>query len=359
MPVSTKCQIAIILLLMQASGPLPTFADHSAVQAFQTPSPPAATLKNTTYLGQPAYRMTDGAGEAVISATTAHVLRFAKLGGSNWLWNAPPDHKAVIAFNGWGGNKTWLAPQSLWSIYFGHPFPPDPAWDGPDTVTILPGPCLRMTGPVSAEGVRLTRDFSFQNGEFAITQTAEKVSGCPLALALWSDTQVAPCEAVYLPLNPTSIYQGQFVWMPKPKNPVQVTSVAPDLLRIAPEFGGAKSNFYKIATDAPVAAILAVQGNEGFLERIARGSGDYADSAPGGGLAVQYFHHGKLDPLLHYDELELLTPLLPFTLGQRWTSTVYWSLHPLPGGVGNEGLHPMMEALLGIGPSSAPAPSRQ
>ena len=318
-------------MLLAAPTLRPARADEPLAKASPTSFAPPATLENTTYLGQPAYQFRDGAAEAVISAQTAHVLRFGRVGGSNWLWNVPPDHKAIIAFNGWGGNKTWLAPQSLWTVYLGHPFPPDPAWDGPYAVTQSPGPRLRMVGPVSAEGVRLTREFSFQNGEFAITQTAEKVSGTPLLLALWSDTQVAPCDAVFLPLSLKSLYQGQFVWMPRPRNPAQVAVVAPDLLQITPEFGGPKSNFYKIGTDAPVAAILAVKGDEAFLERTTRGQGDYAESAPGGGLAVQYFHHGKVDPLLHYDEFELLTPLLPFAVGQRWTSTVYWSLRPLAG----------------------------
>ena len=292
-----------------------------------------ATLEKVAYLGFAAYRLSDGRSEAIIVPAVGRVMRYGLVGGGNFLWNAPPDHKAITRWNGWGGDKTWLAPQALWPLLFGRTFPPDPAWEKPQLPQVLPGARLRLTGSVSSAGVRLTREFSMDaGGNLLIAQTAEKVSGRPMLLALWADTQVAPCDAVYLPITRQSVYKGNFCWMTRPKRQVAVKPVSATCLEVRPEFSTTVSNFYKIGVDARAASLAAVKDGVAFVQRASRPPGDYADSAPGGGLAVQYFHHGQKDLLVHYDELELLSPLHLFRIGSRWTHVVQWSLHRLPSG---------------------------
>jgi len=292
-----------------------------------------ATLEKVACLGFAAYRLSDGRSEAIIVPSVGLIMRYGLVGGDNFLWNAPPGDKSITQWNGWGGDKTWLAPQALWPLLFGRTFPPDPAWDKPQRAQVLPGARLRLTGAVSSAGVRLTREFSMDaGGNLLIAQTAEKVRGCPMLLALWADTQIAPCDAVYLPITRQSIYKGDFCWMTRPKKKVAVKPVSATRLEICPEFSTKVSDFYKIGVDAPTASLVAVKDGVAFVQRASRPPGDYADSSPGGGLAVQYFHHGHKNPLLHYDELELLGPLHPFHVGSRWTHVARWSLHRLPSG---------------------------
>lgn len=288
-------------------------------------------LDQVSYGRFSAYRFSDGKSEAIIVPAVGRVLWYGLIGGANFLWNAPQGDTEITGWNGWGGDKTWLAPQTLWPLHFGRSFPPDPAWEGPQRVRTLSHGRLRLTGPVSSAGVRLVREFSFDaEGNFVITQTGTKVSGAPMLLALWSDTQIAPCDAVFLPISPESIFKGGICWMTRPKSEPAVEAVSSTVLQVSPEFFTTSSCFYKIGVDAPAASIAAVKDGVAFVQRAPRPVGDYAESAPGGGLAVQYFHHGHINPKVHYDELELLSPLQPFRIGSRWAHTVRWSLHRLP-----------------------------
>jgi len=289
------------------------------------------TLDKTVYEGFFAYRLSDGKTEAIIVPSVGRVLRYGLVGGDNFLWNAPTGNPSIIKRHGMGGDKTWLGPQSLWPLLFGRLFPPDPAWDAPQHAEVLPGPKLHLTGAVSSAGVRITREYSIDaDGGLIIVQTAEKVRGYPMLLAIWSDTQIAPGDAVYLPVNPQSVYKGNFCWMSPPKRKVVLNTISDGCIEVRPEFSTTASNFYKIGVDARVASLAVARKGVAFLQHSARPSGDYADSVAGGGLAAQYFHHGHKDSLLHYDELELLSPLYPFRVGAHWTHIVRWSLHKLP-----------------------------
>ena len=311
--------------------------------AFSRPAVAQAQLNAVTYLGLPAFQLSDGRTEAMISAEMGNVLSYGLHGGVNFLWNAPAGDRDIIAWSGWGGGKTWLGPQSSWLALLGRAFPPDPAWAARQRAEILPGARLRLTGAVSAGGVELGREFGFNDaGELVIQQTAQKLAGPPVLLCLWSDVQVAPCDGVYLPLSEHSIYAGKFCWMSPPRGKPRVRAVTSNMLRVQPEFSATTSEFYKIGTDSPVAAIACRRGEVLFVQRAAKPAGDYADSAPGGGLAVQYFHHGKADSRLHYDELELLSPVRLFRVGTSWTHTVRWRLVKLTE-PGTDQIEPLLQ----------------
>lgn len=288
----------------------------------------AAPVESATYNGLTAFRLSDGKTEAVIvPSLSGRVMRFGAVGGANWLWNAPPEKLAGDGYKNWGGDKTFVGPHSSWKAFADNIWPPDPTWDGAThRAETLPNGHLQTTGNVwRGFGVRVVRDFSFaENGDFVVSQRLEKTAGEPRVLAIWQVAQIAPPDAVFLPLNPRSAYAHGFHPFGTLPTDANVQVVSPNLLKIAPTTGSG----YKLGADSPVAAIAAVRNGVALVLRAARPDGDYADGAEGAGFPVEFYNHGE-GGAGQYVELELLSPLRRFVRGGAWTHTVRWSLHLL------------------------------
>jgi hypothetical protein len=302
----------------------------------------AATIEKTRYGGRPAYRLSDGHSEAVVVPEIGRVMRFGLVGGPNWLWNAPPRQTSAAKPGQWrnfGGDKTWTAPQSLWPVLNGANWPPDPVWDGaPHRAELLPGARLRLISPISAfNGARVIHEYAFgSNGDFEVAQTVEKRCGAPVMLSIWSVTQIALPDAIFLPLNADSPYKNNFHWIARPRPDPEFpglwqafstarNSKVPDVLRVRPLTDAS----YKIGVDAPVASIVAVREDEALLLRAEKPQGVYPDGAvEGAGFPVELFNFGQGGT--QYNELELFSPLRLFRIGSKWRHTVTWSLSRLP-----------------------------
>jgi hypothetical protein len=284
-------------------------------------------LERTKYLGFAAYRLSNGHSEAVVVPALGRIMRYGLVGGQNLLWNAVPAPAKAGEWRNWGGDKSWPAPQNRWPLSIGHDWPPHPSWDGNAyQAEVLPGGRLRIRSGVWPRfGCRVIRDFSFSpHGDFEVTQTYEKVSGPPVELAIWSITQLATPEAIFIPANAESTYKNGFHWLTKSAKPTDVTLVRPDLLRIRPS--GADTN--KIGVDATSASIVTVTRGLAFQQKAAKPQGNYPDGAQGSGFPTEVFDIGGTGKG-HYMETELLSPLRLFYVGSSWTHTVRWSLHPL------------------------------
>ena len=302
----------------------------------------AATVEKTTYNGLEAYRLSDEKTEAVVvPSLSGRVMRFGTVGGANWLWNAPPEKLQGNGYKNYGGDKTFIGPHPFWSNFTNGLWPPQPTWDGPAHLAqVLPDGKLKTTGNVwSGFGVRVIREFSFNaTGEFLVSQTLEKVEGEPRLLAIWPVTQIAPPDAIYLPLNEKSGYLWGFHSFGNLPATAKVEPVVepsfqigtpvprPKLLKITPTSGGG----YKLGADSPVVSIAAVTNGVAFLQRTEKVKAQYPDGAEGAGLTVEFYNHGE-GGAGHYNELELLSPLYTLKMGESKTLVTRWSLHPLPG----------------------------
>lgn len=290
-----------------------------------------ALITQTTYFGHSAYKLSDGRTEAVIVPELGRVMRYGLVKGPNLLWNAPSE-KGIDAA-GWanyGGDKTWLGPQTSWPLWNKSNWPPDKAFDGEaQEAEILSGGILRLTSPLSeTTGIRISREFAFDaDGDLVITQTARKWRGEPIRASIWSITQVVPGEAIFLPLDANSPYKKNFYWIYPPKDDVDIKSVTSTLLQLTPSTTG--KGGYKIGVDAPISSIVSVRDQVAFLQRSNKPKGQYPDGADGAGFPVELYLNGEY-PRAYYAELEILSPLLDFRVGSRWVHTVRWSLHALP-----------------------------
>jgi hypothetical protein len=307
------------------------------------------TITPTLYDGRTAFRLSDGRTEAVVVPEIGRVMRYGFLGGSNFLWNSPQKTYGENEWKNWGGDKTWPAPQLWWPVIAGRNWPPDPAWDGnAHTARVLPNNHLQMTSDVaSGFGGRVVRDFGFErNGDFAIRQTVEKVKGEPLLLSIWNVTQIEPPDAIFLPLNPRSIYKDNFHWLMPPNEEPLIVNKTPTLLQIHPSVGVSVKNLYKVGVDSRVVAVAAVKDGIAMMEKATHQDGEYPDGAAGGGgFPVEVYNNG--DSQKYYVELELLSPLHLLQKGSRYQHTVHWSLHRLPGSdVNVTGTRAVIEKLL-------------
>ena len=303
-----------------------------------------AVIAKTTYQGRPAYKLTNGAVDAIVVPSLGRVMSFGKIGGPNLLWNAEPSQIAKTGWKNYGGDKTWLSPQTNWKLFHGSSnWPPEAVLDGEaHQADVLTGGKLRLTTGVSATGIRLTRTMYFDdNGEFVIEQAAHKESGAPLKAGLWSITQVVPGQAVFVAVKPDTQYGGGFYRFEN-KRVQSAALVKPGLVRIRAEPNGESGKF---GFDAPLAAIASVRDGVALVQKAARPDGQYPDGAEGAGFPTELYVNA--DPNNFYQELEVLGPLQEFGIGTSWTYTVRWSLHQLPSAdVNSPAVIEAMETLL-------------
>ena len=323
--------LALALLVTPAtSKAAPSFYDDSpfgagALQCINGEC--EAAIVKTTYQNRPAYKLSNGAVDAIIVPEIGRVMSFGKVGGPNLLWNAEPSTIAKTGWKNYGGDKTWLSPQSNWKLFHGADnWPPETVLDGePLQADVLTGGKLRLTTGLSKTGIRIIRTMYFDdNGEFVIEQTARKESGAPLKAGLWSITQVVPGQATFFAVNPDTPYKDGFYRFDNARGQ-NVELVKPNLARVEAAANGQSG---KWGFDSPIAALASVRDGVALVQKAARPDGQYPDGADGAGFPVETYVNA--DPNTFYQELEILGPLQLYSVGTSYTHTVRWSLHDLP-----------------------------
>ncbi len=290
----------------------------------------ATVIERVTYLEMPSYRLSDGVTEAIAVPQIGRIMRFGKVGGANVLWNAADRHWKPGEYANYGGEKTWLSPQSSWAEFYGSDmWPPDPALDGsPYQASVVAPGVLELRSHVSpGTGISIVKRLSFAaNGDLVITVTASKQAGPPLRIGLWSDTQVVPAAMVFLPVSPKSGYKKGY------SNLIgrgAVADVWPDMIRVVP---GVKTRF-KVGVDSDAAAIVSIYRGVAFVEATRKLPGNYPDGPDPAGAPVEFYMNN--DPANYYCELEMLGPLVHARAGSAWGMTLHWSLHDVPSSDGH------------------------
>jgi len=315
-------------LILGACAPLYAAPEElGARQCLDGPCQPV--ISQITYAGRAAYRLTDGKSEAVVVPSLGRVMRWGKVGGPNLLWNAASVSTKAGDWKNYGGDKTWLAPQSYWKVLHGvNSWPPDKAFDGrPHAATVLTGGSLKLVSETSPRiGIRIERVMGFNaRGEFVIRQTAIKTAGAPVRVGLWSVSQSDAPDAVFVPASPDSPYRNGFYRFDGSASKFQIPDVRDGVFSLSPRATGGGTKF---GLDAPVASLVAVKNGVAWLEKTAKPEGQYPDGALGAGFPVEIYVNG--DKKAPYVELEMCGPLTDLFAGMTTTHTVRWSLHDLP-----------------------------
>jgi len=288
-----------------------------------------------------AYTFNNGVTNATVVPALGRVMSFGLSGKStfNWLWNNKSPQENQLWKN-WGGAKTWLAPQSDWPQIAGAKWPPDLNWNKVIKSEVQTGGFLKTVSAVSLHsGVRFINQYGHdESGNFFIRQTAEKISGKPLQMALWSVTQINPPDAVFFLLRNTgragspSQPCGALGESALPESILQLQGNSnphiqqkDDLACYIP--GNLPSLKIGISTTTPVLA--ALHENQLFVLRANPQDAIYPDASSSfnKGFPIEIFDSGVMPQ--RYLELELYSPLQTFHQGSAWTFTVKWSIYTL------------------------------
>ncbi|MEO6907837.1 MAG: DUF4380 domain-containing protein [Abditibacteriaceae bacterium] len=278
----------------------------------------------TEFQSHPAFRFNNGITTATVVPSLGRVMTFGSSDKStfNWLWNNQSPHKNQVWQN-WGGSKTWLAPQSDWPQLVGAKWPPDPTWNKVIKSEVQTGGFLKTTGAVSPySGIRINKLYGHdESGSFFIRQTAEKINGKPLQMALWSVTQINPPDAVFFLLKPKSTFSestSQLQGHPTPQ-----FQQKGDLACYIPSDQAASK--IGISTTTPVLA--ALHQNQLFVLRAKPQDAVYPDASAAftKGFPIEIFDSGTMPQ--RYLELEFYSPLQIFRPGSAWTFTVTWNIY--------------------------------
>lgn len=244
--------------------------------------------------------------------TTGRVIYYGSLDGPNLLWrnlNAPRKPGEWANF---GGDKLWLAPESLWG------WPPDPDLDGSDyDVTLLANGFVARS-PVSKKyNVRLERRVtldpktSLARFENKLTNVGNKI----IEMSIWQVAQVAEPDAVILPIEKSPLYPKGYAILQDIDNSAFETSTGAELrVRSNPRqtvsyTGGALAGY-----------VAAERANMRFVMRSRfDASGVYPDR----GRAQQV---SSTRDNTRYAELELCTPLRRIAPGKSMTQRVKWEI---------------------------------
>ncbi len=291
-----------------------------------------ATCEPTSWREIPAYRLRNDFIEVVVVPALGRVMHFSRPGGENWLWAGSFERRDgewifPHGWPNWGGDKTWLAPQSDWRALFGRSWPPDPAWghpdEGPHVAKVLPGGGLLVSGPVSTSGLQISREYHLDGPEWKTIQKVTNVSGPRRTVAVWSVTNAPRPEATHFVPSPRSVHPEGF-FLSRPEHPVDAR-LRDGVLTVRTT----TDKIQKVGLDTPFVALAIQRGTDVFIQRAESHAGPYPHGGRGAGSSVEFFDAGTTlpDP---YVEAELLGPLVMLNEGEATSFSMHWRIETLP-----------------------------
>lgn len=262
--------------------------------------------------------MANGTVELVYVPQIGRVMRYAKIGAANILWeNKKFEGKTASAMKkgdwaNFGGDKLWPAPQSLWH------WPPDPILDGAPYQVEVREKSLKITGLSSAKsGVKFDRQIRMDPSGTVVhivnrmTNTSAKTQ----ELAVWEIVQTDDPDQILIPLELTD--NMPLGWAPFDDNPVN------------PDFVTTRNGFLVVRRYPRLGSKLGSASSKGILT-IQRKGVEFSFSAkksPGkyfdNGRFLQVYTNGDPDK---YVELEILGPSTKLEPGQAATLRTTWLL---------------------------------
>ncbi len=299
-------------------------------------SPPAVTIRKGSFHGWDALLLRNRAAEVTVVPAIGRVMQLALRSGDGAatqgpFWSHPGIGPGLGGDeNGWinlGGDKAWPAPQSRWEAIVGKGWPPPETFDAsPFEARIVSssrvgggaGDAVELLSTVDpAYGVRVRRTIALDPAAPIVTiETCyEKMAGEPIRVGVWTITQLASPERLFMRLPAHSAFPGGYA-LRLPDRPKDLR-VAGRLLSLARE-PAAKT---MLGSDGD--ALLWVGSAAHLLIEAVTGPHDPPGEWPDGMQAQIYT---SSDQALPYVELELLSPLRDLRIGERASLRVRYTL---------------------------------
>lgn len=157
--------------------------------------------------------------EIVIVPAIGRVMQFRFQNEAATFWENRkldgklPYHRSENWAN-FGGDKTWVAPQSDWEKVTGRSFPPPSAFDSMPVTAKVKGNSVALISPVDPfYGIQTNRQIRLDPKQAVMTidTTYKKVKGEPREVAIWTITQLREPVGVYVKLPQPSIFPSGYI----------------------------------------------------------------------------------------------------------------------------------------------------
>ena len=302
------------------------------------------TMESDRYLGWDAWRIQRGSLELVlVPQVGGRIVRLA-CEGEDLIFTLPEFHgrvesvatvgdvhtaKQEMGFRLWGGEKTWLAPQTHWTD--GVPFLDLDSGQYALNVLSQTSECaqLRMTSPVCREtGMRIVRTITVRAecDGFDIVHALHNTSTESAEWGLWSVSQLLKPAYVYLPRRSTSSHPEGVKTFVEEGESAQVRPHAVQEIGKLARITCHRNTAFKFGVDATEGWLLAVckrpgAGAIGYLTTYAVAS----DQPYAHGCSAEVYNSDRLP----YFEAEVHSPLRLLAPGRHTTFRERRRLFPL------------------------------
>jgi hypothetical protein len=284
------------------------------------------TVRRVAYHGWPdCFLIDNGIVEAVVVPAIGRVMQLRLVGeteGAFWenraldgQLHAPvPTQADPAEWINFGGDKCWPAPQSDWSRHQKHEWPPPAAFDSCPVAALAEERGVLLTSPVDpAYGIQVVRyiELDLVDPVMRIRTTYRKIAGSPVAVSVWTITQMQEPERVFFQLKKDSKFPNGFA---------RLIDVEPEGLRIESGLVSLVRHPVKLTKIGSDATSMVWVG-QSLVVRIdaETGHGKYPD----GGCITEVYTNPDPHP---YIELETLGPLATMSTGDRIERTATYTI---------------------------------
>ena len=238
--------------------------------------------------------------------------------------------KKAMGFPLWGGDKTWLAPQTRWSdaVPFldldSGPYDCSIIESGPERVV------AKMISPICREtGVQITRTLavSADTHDWRVTHELHNTTDHEVEWAVWDVSMVLKPATIYLPTHPRSRYDGGVKTFSEEGESLTVRNRVVGTLGHLAVIQCRDHHAFKFGVDAHEGWMLAVLdvgglGPVGYLKHVpVDQNGTY-----GHGCVAETYNSDRYP----YCEMEIHGPVVKLKPGTRITLTEQQALFDVP-----------------------------
>lgn len=239
---------------------------------------------------------------------------------------SPEQTGSAVWING-GGEWLWPMAQTRWSAVSGTEWPPPPELaDQPWSATAWKAADRSLNCSLTREYggplfIKVTRNFRLhpEQPEITIRQRIERKQNTPFPFALWNIFQIAEAEAVFIPTDDDSQFQGGFTSMmfDPPQN--ESLELCADVIVYRAGMGE-----HKLCSDSKKSWIAALK--KGVILFVQVFNDDTLSSYPDGGCRVEMYSNSGLG----YTEIETLSPETTFQGISALQNTLIVRCFPAP-----------------------------
>ena len=323
-------QVGLVALGLGALGMLLSVCAARRPPAVLRPSEvPVVTVARSDFHGWDALLLRNPVAEVTVVPALGRIMQFAlRNGGGEGAGPQGPfwSHSGIGPDlggdeNGWinfGGDKAWPAPQSRWEAIVGKGWPPPKTFDASPFEAKVVGDKLEILSAVDpAYGLRVRRTITLDPAAPVVTVETcyEKVEGEAIRVGVWTITQLASPERLFMRLPARSTFPGGFAQR-LPDRPKDL-AVEGRLLSLGRD-PAAKT---MLASDGD--ALLWVGERLDLLIETVTSAHDPSSEWPDGAHAQIYT---SSDEALPYVELELFSPLSDLGIGEQASLRVRYTL---------------------------------